>query len=379
MKCSNPKSTLFLLSIMTLALAGCNSSGSNNKVAANPNKTSESKPKADYNFNETERTQLLAERTTAIQQSKLTYDSTVYSVSYSVDLDEAIVLLLRNSAGDKELTLSVPNEPDDKSVCVMGILNPAGNRNYVFDCTPSHVTENDEINTYSGAFKFKAPLSIPDSPDFTLELHEHIKSIGSTELVLNSSTNPATITTKNPFSAYEAYEDLEGTDLGVTTYTQLKKHLDDSIGHEREFVFNSVVNGSVDDDINMYTGLLIHDNALDTRITKTGSVFSGGTDLFSAGRKRILESKDLAVALEKNKQIGVHSWAESNDSGKSLEGKDIPYSNESHRKQATYFNRLLGTKGIDFYIFTLKSAPASGAHYMTKSELETYKLVTEYK
>ena len=135
--------------------------------------------------------------------------------------------------------------------------------------------------------------------------------------------------------------------------------------------FNNHIGGSADDDINMYTGLMIKDNNMTTMVTATGSVFSGGTDLFTAGNLRILQRSNKAVAIEKNQQVGVHSWSNGQDSA-----KDIAYTDESHRRQATYFNTMLGDQGVDFYIFTLDSAPADGAHWLTKADSDKYSFIT---
>ena len=116
---------------------------------------------------------------------------------------------------------------------------------------------------------------------------------------------------------------------------------------------------------------MINNNKVTTVVTPTGSVFSGGTDLFAAGNPRILQRADTTKAVELNKQVGVHSWAEGDKTA-----KEFPYTNESHRQQATYFTKVMGGKGIDFYIFTLDSAPASGEHWMTKADSDKYGFIT---
>jgi hypothetical protein len=133
------------------------------------------------------------------------------------------------------------------------------------------------------------------------------------------------------------------------------------------------VNGSLDDDINMYTGLMIRDNNMTTVVTESGAVFSGGTDLFAAGSSRILQRSTKIEAIENNQQIGVHSWGD----GDGTTALDIPYTDDSHRKQATYFETMLGDTGVDFYIFTLEAAPFDGEHWVTRSESDTYGLITE--
>lgn len=111
---------------------------------------------------------------------------------------------------------------------------------------------------------------------------------------------------------------------------------------------------------------------MNTVVTATGSVFSGGTDLFAAGKQRILQRSNVNNAIELNKQVGVHSWGEGDKTA-----KEFPYTDESHRKQATYFKTMMGDKGIDFYLFTLDSAPANGAHWMTKADSDKYGFITQ--
>ncbi|EAR56043.1 hypothetical protein SKA34_11545 [Photobacterium sp. SKA34] len=36
---------------------------------------------------------------------------------------------------------------------------------------------------------------------------------------------------------------------------------------------------------------------------------------------------------------------------------------------------MLGDKGVDFYMYTLDSAPASGEHWVTKNESDKYGLI----
>lgn len=365
-----------------LALSGCNGHSSHNNNANNSNTspskevvkpTEELKPKADYPFSQAESQELLNERLEVINSSSLTFAGHTYSLKYATGDDE--ILTMWENKNHERLSLLIPGEPEANSMCEMD----SGKNYYFFDCSAKQLSENDDLLTLNGKYLGKADVNQQDGADFILEFTPYIGMIGTTELAIAKGTNnQATITTRNPF-ANNLNMKVDSTDLGVTTYLQMQNSLSQLAGYDITFVVDSKIDGSSDDDINMYTGLLIRDNKLDTRITTKGSVFSGGTDLFAAGVNRILERRDPNVAIEKNEQIGVHSWAGEDDSGKEVEATQVPYTNEQHRKQATYFEKMLKETGIDFYLYTIKSAPAKGGHYMTRAEMDKYNFVTEFK
>lgn len=353
-----------------LVLSGCNNSSDNSRDISAKNLA---KPAADYHFSESEKAQILNERNAAIGQSLLTYNNQNYRVKFATKGDDEMLLLLENSSQEK-LSLLIPTNPTADSQCEM----ESGSNYYIYNCSKSQITTNDDIITLQAAYMGRTQESPQDGSDFVIEYHEEIGSIGSTELtVAKGGNNQATITTRNPFANNNGLS-IDGTDLGVTTYNQLHESVATLAGYDITMVFDSTINGSADDEINMYTGLLIRNKQLDTKITAQGSVFSGGTDLFAAGVNRTLVRKDPNVAIEKNKQIGVHAWAEETDSGKVIEATAIPYSDKSHRKQATYFTQMLKDKGVDFYLYTIKAAPAAGGHYMTRAEMDKYNFVTQF-
>ncbi|OAJ93298.1 hypothetical protein [Vibrio bivalvicida] len=364
------KLTTIFCSFIAVILFGCNSSGSSTKPSTEKQTL---KPKADFVFNDSKRSKLLAERNQVIQSSKLTYDKAVYSVIYAMETDDDYILIMKSSVGNQELAVMAPLKPKANSSCSITKLSGTDKHSYTFDCSSGQVSKNQDLTTYNGKYIGKSPSTIADSPDLILELQDGIGSMGSTKLKLDLVGSTATITTQNPFAVYFG---IDSTDLGVTTYSQLETVVNQSGGRETTLVFDTEINGSSDDEINMYTGLLIHDKGINTKVSKTGSVFSGGTDLFTAGKSRTLELKNPNVPVEKNKQVGVHSWAEKDSSGKIVSATSIPYTNDSHRAQATYFQRMLGDKGIDFYLFTLRSAPVNGEHHMTRSELQSYQVTT---
>lgn len=121
------------------------------------------------------------------------------------------------------------------------------------------------------------------------------------------------------------------------------------------------VPGSVDDDANLQLGHRVRDLGLDTHLTATSEVYSGGSDLFLAGVNRSMEQGAI---------IGVHSWGTATESA-----TDFPKEHPVHQSYVDYTARMLGS--AEFYWFTLTAAPAEGMHNMTPAEIEKYRLLTE--
>ncbi|WP_371170709.1 alpha/beta hydrolase [Aliiroseovarius sp. 2305UL8-7] len=130
--------------------------------------------------------------------------------------------------------------------------------------------------------------------------------------------------------------------------------------HARTLVLQSV-GGSVDDEANLIFSQAIHDAGFTTIVPSNGMVASGGTDLFLAGQRRILEPGAC---------VGVHSW-----SGGNVEGKDVPRDNPEHQKYLRYYDAV----GIDrdFYWYTLDAASAEDIHWMTADEANRYGMATQ--
>ncbi|EKM28235.1 hydrolase, alpha/beta fold family, partial [Vibrio harveyi] len=200
--------------------------------------------------------------------------------------------------------------------------------------------------------------------EFNNKLISEFPNIGST--ILTATDNSVGVDIETSFAFTGFYKDALGitapdkrirSTLGVTTYLEMNSIVQKYAGQKMVLKFNNDIGGSGDDDINVYTGMIIRNQAMKTVVTPTGSVFSGGTDLFAAGESRVLQRSKNIENIETNEQIGVHSWGEGKKSA-----KDIPYTDASHRKQATYFKTMLGDKGVDFYLFTLDSAPFDGEH-----------------
>ncbi|WP_261903818.1 alpha/beta hydrolase [Vibrio fortis] len=352
-----------LLALPLIVLAGCNSS-SNGTHKAKVNK-----PVADYKFTEDALKETVSDRMDFFEGIRLTFDGAVYETtefSEGFGSDEVLAKLVDSNGNKVDVLLSV----DNGSCFVLpknGVLDG-------FDC-------RSDKRTVSGEQTLIQSQTQNGKQEVLLEYYtngiEEIGSIGSTILTAVERDGRVDITTTFAFDDFFRLAGLNSdgsranSTLGLTTYLQLKEIVKSHIGQEMTVKFDNHIGGSADDDINMYTGLLIHKNNMHTVVTKNGSVFSGGTDLFAAGKTRTLQRAKQLDNFETLEQIGVHSWGSADKTA-----KDFPYTDESHRKQATYFNTVMGDKGIDFYLFTLDSAPFNGQHWITKADSDKYQFIT---
>jgi len=361
-----------LLAAPLLVLAGCNSgssSNTNNNVDKNSKVT---KPAADYKFSQKDVDALMSERKVIFDALRVTYAGTSYeNVLFAESMSEEI-LVIKLADADKN-TIDLVLSSDDAMDCM---IYRAKEPVQGFKCDETKQSTSGE-NTLIQSTITGSSTSI--QVEFNVEAPEFLPSIGSTVLTATHADSKVDIVTsfafndlyRDAFSMTSDKERIHST-LGATTYLQLSDIVKNYSGTEMTFKFNNNIGGSADDDINLYTGLMIHDNNMTTMVTKTGSVFSGGTDLFAAGKKRVLQRKNAIGAFEGNKQVGVHSWAQGDK-----EAKAFPFTHESHRRQATFFNKVMGDKGIDFYLFTLDAAPAAGEHWITKADSDKYGFITE--
>jgi len=120
------------------------------------------------------------------------------------------------------------------------------------------------------------------------------------------------------------------------------------------------VPGSIDDHINLLASLEIKKHNINTYIPKNGMVASGGTDMFLAGKER---------NAHHSAKLGVHSWA-----GEDSVALDYPRDHKEHDKYLNYYKQVNIPE--DFYWYTLEAAPADDIHWMTTSEISTYKIFT---
>ncbi|EGU48382.1 hypothetical protein VIOR3934_14767 [Vibrio orientalis CIP 102891 = ATCC 33934] len=150
--------------------------------------------------------------------------------------------------------------------------------------------------------------------------------------------------------------------LGTKTYIQMQALIQQ---HPNVTTLEfGVIDGSINDAINMHTGRLIRHAGLNTYIPKTGEAYSGGVDLFAAGVQRQFQT---------GATLGVHSWCCEKDQSAHL----LKPSDKAHWPLLTYSNEML-EKGTEFYFYTINAASADDIHIMAKDELTKFNLVTEF-
>ena len=120
------------------------------------------------------------------------------------------------------------------------------------------------------------------------------------------------------------------------------------------------VPGSMDDDSCLRASRLIRHHGLNTHVPTDGEIASGGVDMFCAGVHRTVEAGAM---------IGVHSWGGAGESGAT-----VPRNDESHQMYLEY-GRQMGLPD-DFYWFTIDAASPQDIHWMTRSEMKQYGLLT---
>jgi hypothetical protein len=123
------------------------------------------------------------------------------------------------------------------------------------------------------------------------------------------------------------------------------------------------VPGSNDDETNFKVGKLLRQNKINTHLVDKGMIASGGVDFFLAGVKR---------THEENGAVGVHSWSD----GDGKQATDFPDDSHEHRANIKYYEDLgySAEWAKEFYFFTIKAAPADDIYWMTKKELDKYKV-----
>ena len=358
-------------------------------------KPSKKPPNADYDFSIQDRTTVIDNYLLALEQSFVALGSDQYRYKYSQPIAAELIQgqvrsyfisLLEHVENKSKIAFLMPAKPTKDSYCTLYI--EALDMTALYDCSDNTMIETE--NGYAidaQALSVDKPEKIHDAslPDIKVHISDYdaITLLGTTELSIEETElNELHIKTNNPFQALPELFLLEETSLSATTFIQLKEILDQQAMKgdiNKTLVFDTAIGGSIDDQINMYTGLLIRESGLNTRIAMSGSVESGGTDLFSAGLRRelVLDSEPMDIAQAK--KIGVHAWSDTDPkTGKEISANNIPYSNKLHRAQATYFKKVLGDKGIPFYLYTLEAATPDGMHYMNRQEIDKYHLVTDY-
>lgn len=120
------------------------------------------------------------------------------------------------------------------------------------------------------------------------------------------------------------------------------------------------VPGSIDEEAMIALGYRIRQLGLNTHLTRQSQIYSGGVDVFLAGKRRTIEPGAI---------IGVHAWADN-----FREATDYPVGAPEHAANRRYIQDMLGSDG--FYWFSIHAAPASGVHIMTPAEIARFGLIT---
>lgn len=143
-----------------------------------------------------------------------------------------------------------------------------------------------------------------------------------------------------------------------TTLGAFEEIIDDNPGIKTLVLQN--IEGSVDDDANVVFSRVVRDEGFDTVVPSNGLVASGGTDLFLAGNRRVLEPGAC---------VGVHSWG-----GGGFVAAELPEGHPEHDRYLDYFADI----GVDpaFYWFTLDAASEYEMHWMTAAEANRFEMTT---
>jgi len=148
-------------------------------------------------------------------------------------------------------------------------------------------------------------------------------------------------------------------DLGSRTYRQLETLLEDH--PEVETLVFTQVPGSINDEVNMHTGRLLHSSGLKAVLGADGEIASGGVDLFLSATVR---------EVEQGARIGVHSWGGPDGTS----ANDFPDDHPAHQDQVDFFTDILGERGPAFYFYTIHAADFDDIHWMSDEEIEDWGL-----
>ncbi|WGK69633.1 hypothetical protein P0082_01875 [Candidatus Haliotispira prima] len=205
----------------------------------------------------------------------------------------------------------------------------------------------EDIATKDGYVSYQGTAGETDTIDVELKVYGDMFAMGNATLRIEGT---------------KAY--LDGL-LGVRSYVAIKDMIEDQ--PEVKTIVLGAVPGSLNDQINMPTGLMIREAELNTELTATSAIASGGTDLFASGVERV---------YTEGATIGVHSWCCVGEVPANEVAKDDP----AHGDQLDYFREILGEElGPEFYFYTLESAEFDGMHTMTREEIEEYSLATSFQ
>ncbi|RXM40691.1 alpha/beta hydrolase [Chryseobacterium sp. CH21] len=174
-----------------------------------------------------------------------------------------------------------------------------------------------------------------------------LNSCGELRTIKKYGLKPPTIEVKGK----KAF--INGT-IGETFYHLFVKTLNKN--PQLETIVMLEIPGSVNDEWNIKSCLLLSEKGLNTELLNNSIVESGGTDLFVSGKKLIIAD---------GAKIGVHSWG-----GDKIVAAELPKNHPEHKMFLDFYDKV--KVDSSFYWYTLNAAPAEGMHFMTKSEIEKY-------
>lgn len=120
------------------------------------------------------------------------------------------------------------------------------------------------------------------------------------------------------------------------------------------------VEGSVDDEAMIRMAYRVRELGLNTHLDADSRTFSGGAQLFLAGRER---------SMIRGAVIGVHSWRDSR-----RDGAEYPRQSRKHEMNRRYVQDMLGKDA--FYWFTLAAAPSGGMYVLRERDINGFGLLT---
>jgi hypothetical protein len=123
--------------------------------------------------------------------------------------------------------------------------------------------------------------------------------------------------------------------------------------------------GSEDDDANLVLAGMIRTAGLSTHVPASGSIRSGGVELFLAGKTR---------TVDRGAEIGVHSWRDSDG----FEATDYPATDAVHQPYIAFYRSvgMTDAQARAFYDFTNRAASFDDVHMMSEAEVRQFGLLT---
>ncbi|MFD0964084.1 T9SS type A sorting domain-containing protein [Pseudofulvibacter geojedonensis] len=210
-------------------------------------------------------------------------------------------------------------------------------------------------------FSFIANSQTPESCDCTPDISGLSNYLNS--LTLNENA-PLRFDVPSNTSTYAVLHGVIGSTTPAVTQTFI-----DNYPNVTTLVFMQIP-GSEDDTANLQASQKLKDRGYTTYLPAVNAynqdafIASGGTDMFFAGNKRIIDP---------GAEVGVHSWSDGTN-----EATDYPVGHDNHQPYINYYVAM-GLSQADseaFYYYTINAAPANNIHNMTEAEIEQYKLRT---